>query len=104
MRQGVVLVRHNPYRYSPKETEFLDKEIVMLEKIGCIERCKATWVMPIIMAKKKDTTDLCMCIDFRSLNKDMIVENYPIPRIDYVLNVLGKGKYFTKIDLKSRFW
>ena len=38
MRQGAVLVRHNPYRYSPKETEFLDKEIAMLEKIGCIER------------------------------------------------------------------
>ena len=56
------------------------------------------------MVKKKDTTNLRICIDFRSLNKDMIVENYPIPRIDYVLNVLGKGKYFTKIDLKSRFW
>ena len=76
----------------------------MLEKIGCIERCKAMWVMPIIMVKKKDTTDLCICIDFRSLNKDMIVENYPIPRIDYILNVLGKGKYFTKIDLKLGFW
>ena len=76
----------------------------MLEKIGCIERCEATWVMPVIMVKKKDTTALRMCIDFRSLNKDMIVENYPIPRIDYVLNILAKGKYFTKIDLKSRFW
>ena len=76
----------------------------MLEKIGCIERCKATWVMPVITVKKKDTTDLCMCIDFRSLNKDMIVENYPIPRIDYISNILGKGKYFTKIDLKLGFW
>ena len=76
----------------------------MLEKLGCIERCEATWVMPVIMVKKKDTIDLRMRIDFRSLNKDMIVENYPIPRIDYVLNVLGKGKYFTKIDLKLGFW
>ena len=60
--------------------------------------------MLVIMVKKKDTADLRMYIDFRSLNKDMIVENYPIPRIDYVLNVLGKGKYFTKIDLKLGFW
>ena len=60
--------------------------------------------MPIIMVKKKDTTDLRMCIDFCSLIKDMIIENYPIPRLDYVLNILGKGKYFIKIDLKSRFW
>ena len=84
-------MRHNPYRYLPKEDEFLMKEIEMLHKLGCIERCKATWVMPVIMVKKKDTIDLRMCIDFWSLNKDMIVENYPIPRIDYVLNKLGKG-------------
>ena len=64
------------------------KEIEMLHKLGCIERCEATWVMPVIMVKKKDTIDLRMCIDFRSLNKDMIVENYPILRIDYILNKL----------------
>ena len=76
----------------------------MLLNLDCIERCEATWVMLVIMVKKKDTVDLRMCIDFRSLNKVMIIENYPIPRIDYVLNILGKGKYFTKIDLKSGFW
>ena len=97
-------IRHNPYRISPKEDEFLSKEIEVLTNLGCIERCEATWVMPVIMVKKKDTTDLRMCIDFRSLNKEMIVENYPIPRIDYVLNKLGKGVWFTKIDLKSGFW
>ena len=79
------------------------KEIEMLNKLGCIERCEATWVMPVIMVKKKDTTNLRMCIDFRSLNKDMIVENYPILRIDNVLNKLGRGIWFAKIDLKSGF-
>lgn len=76
----------------------------MLERLGCIERCEATWVMPVIMVKKKDTTDLRMCIDYRSLNKSMIVENYPIPRIDDILTTLGKGRYFSKLDLKSGFW
>ena len=76
----------------------------MLESLGCIERCEATWVMPVIMVKKKDTTDLRMCIDYRSLNKNMIVENYPIPRIDDILTILGKGIYFSKLDLKSGFW
>ena len=99
-----MLVRHNAYRCSPKELEYMEKEIETLLNLGCIERCEATWVMPVIMVKKKDTTDLRMCIDFRSLNKDMVVENYPIPRIDYVLSVLGKGKIFTKLDIKSGFW
>ena len=60
--------------------------------------------MPVIMVRKKDTTDLRMCIDFRPLNKEMIVENYPIPRIDEILETLGKAKYFTKLDIKSGFW
>ena len=59
--------------------------------------------MPVIMVRKKDTTDLRMCIDFRPLNKEMIVENYPIPRIDEILETLGKAKYFTKLDIKSDF-
>ena len=82
----------------------MEEEIEMLLKLGCIERCEATWVMPVIMVKKKDTPDLRMCIDFRSLNKDMIIENYPIPRVDDVLSMLGKGKIFTKLDIKSGFW
>ena len=34
----------------------------------------------------------------------MIIENYPIPRIDYILNLLGKFKIFSKLDIKSGFW
>ena len=56
------------------------------------------------MVRKKDTPDLRMCIDFRPLNKEMIVENYLIPRIDEILETLGKAKYFTKLDIKSGFW
>ena len=60
--------------------------------------------MPVIMVKKANTTDLRMCIDFRPLNRVMEIENYPIPRIDEILSILGTGKYFTKLDIKSGFW
>ena len=79
-------IKHNAYRPSPLEHDYMEKEILMLQNLGCIERCEATWVMPIIMVKKKDTIDLRMCIDYRSLNKEMLIENYPIPRIDDILN------------------
>ena len=101
---NAVPVRHNPYRLSPKEYEFMEKEPKILEELDCIERCETTWVMPFIMVKKKDTFDLRMCIDFRALNKSMVIENYPIPRIDYILSLLGKYKYFSKLDIKSGFW
>ena len=58
MNKDAVLVKHNAYRCSPKEKEFLEKEIDLLETLGCIERCEATWVMPLIMVKKKDPLTL----------------------------------------------
>ena len=85
-----------------KEPTFTEINTLLLR--DCIEPCEATWVMPVIMVKKKGTTDLRMCIDFRSLNKDMIIENYPIPRVDEILSILGKGKIFSKLDIKSGFW
>ena len=42
MLPNVVLLRHNPYRLSPKEHKFMEKELAMLEELGCIERCEAT--------------------------------------------------------------
>ena len=82
----------------------MEKEIKTLESLGCIERCEATWAMPVIMVKKKDTSDLRMCIDYRALNNSMVIENYPIPRIDYILNLLSKYKIFSKLDIKYDFW
>ena len=97
MLPNVVPIRHNPYRLSPKEHEFMEKELKMLQELGCIERCEAFWVLPIIMVKKKDTSDLRMCIDFRALNKSMVIENYPIPRIDYILSLLVNINIFQNL-------
>ena len=40
-----------------------------------------------------------MCIDFRALNANTIIDRYPIPRIDGILNRLGGSMVYSKIDL-----
>ena len=42
-------------------------------------------------------------MDYRTLNKQTVRDNYPLPRIDELLERLGKAKYFTKLDLASRY-
>ena len=44
-----------------------------------------------------------MCIDYRALNKQTIKDCYPLPRIDDLLERLGKAKYFSTIDLASSY-
>ena len=44
------------------------------------------------------------CIDYRPLNNVTVKDVYPLPRMEAVLDSLGKAQYFTKIDLKSGYW
>ena len=53
---------------------------------------------PSFFVKKKEGT-LCMCIDYRALNANTIIDAYPIPRIDNILDCLGGSVIFSKIDL-----
>lgn len=44
-----------------------------------------------------------MPIDYRSLNKFTLINMYLLPKIDDLLDQLHQNKYFTKLELKSRY-
>lgn len=44
-----------------------------------------------------------LVIDYRQLNKKLLSDKFPLPRIDDILDQLGRAKYFSCIDLMSGF-
>ena len=45
-----------------------------------------------------------MCVDYQALNKVTIKNKYPIPLAVELFDRLSKTEYFTKLDLRSRYW
>lgn len=45
-----------------------------------------------------------LVVDFRQLNKKLLPDKFPLPRINTILDQLGRAKYFTTLDLMSEFY
>ena len=45
-----------------------------------------------------------MCVDYRRLNSVTRVEAYPMPRVDELIDRLGRAKYISSQDLTRPYW
>jgi len=55
------------------------------------------------MVPKADGT-LRLCTDFRRVNSVTVPDPFPLPRIEDLLDRIGKSKYLTKLDMKRGYW
>ena len=78
----------------------LEEELDKLLKINCIEPTNSPYASPIVLVRKPDK-NLRLCVDYRNINKDTILDRYPLPRMDELLDAIGnqKAMYFTTLDL-----
>ena len=68
-----------------------------------ISPSKSPWALRIVLVRKKDVTT-CFCVDYRKVNDITRKDAYPIPRVDYTLDILSGSAWFTTLDLKSGYW
>ena len=92
-----------PYRMAPPELEELRRQLKELLYAGFIQPSKAPYSAPILFQKKHNGS-LRMCIDYRVLNKVTVKNKYHIPIIADLFDQLGRARYFTKLDLQSRYY
>ena len=92
-----------PYRLPHAYRDIVKSELVDMEREGIIERSSSEWAFPIVLVKKKDGS-LRMCVDYRRLNAISDADAYPMPRVDDMIDALGKAKYITTLDLARGYW
>ena len=70
---------------------------------GAIWPSQSTWCNAVVLVRKKDG-GLRFCIDFRQLNTRTKKDSYPLPWMQETMESLVGARFFSMIDLKSRFW
>ena len=91
-----------PYRMAPVELKELKLQLQELLEKRFIYPSVSPWGAPVLFVKKKDGT-LRLCVNYRQLNKMIVKNKNPLPRIEELFDQLKGASVFSKIDLRSAY-
>ena len=99
---GTEPIFKEPYRMAPSELKELKFQMEELVSKAFVKPSTSPRGVSVLFVKKNDGS-LRLCIDYRELNKMIIRNQYPLPRIDYLFYQLQGARVFSKIDLRSSY-
>lgn len=95
------------FRHPPSMREEIESQIQKLLNNKIIRPSISPYSSPVwIVPKKLDASGkkkYRMVIDYRKLNDNTIEDKYPLPKIEEILDNLGRCTYFTTLDLAQGF-
>ena len=96
------VVRARPNRFSLEEEKIVSELTKEEVRLGLVERVHTAWNSRLVLVPTSNG-QWRKCGDYRQLNKYLQEYNYPLPRIDELLDKLGGRKYFSKMDFQRGF-
>jgi len=96
-------IYQRPYRLPASRKEIVEKSISNMLDHGIIVPSKSPWASPVVIIPKKNGK-LRFAIDYRKLNAITKRDVFPLPRIDDILDSLGKAQFFSTLDMCAGYW
>ncbi|TYK11882.1 retrotransposon protein, putative, Ty3-gypsy subclass [Cucumis melo var. makuwa] len=102
LEPGTAPILRAPYRIAPVELKELKVQLQELLDKGFIRPSMSPCGVQVLFVKKMDGS-MRLCIYYRELNKVIVKNRYPLPRIDDLFDQLQGATVFSKIDLRSGY-
>ena len=94
-------------RYNSSDQQFIKTEIQKWHNEGIIRPSQSPWWAQVLVVKSRDELGKPkrrLCIDYsQTINLNTLLDAYPIPRIDDMVNNLARYSLFTTFDLKLAY-
>ena len=102
LHPGISPISMTPHRMAPVELQELIVQLQELLDKGFIRPSTSPWGALVLVAKKRGKT-LRLCIGYKLLNRVMIQNRYPLPRINDLFDQLRGARVYPKIDLRTGY-
>ncbi len=96
------MVSRPAYKVPDWKRAEIDKHIDGLLETGVIEPSTSPWGSPVVIVPKKNGKTR-MCVDYSRINDQTTHFEYPLPRIEEMIDVLSQHHWFSTIDLSSGY-
>ena len=96
-------IKQAPYRLGPYKAEIMNKEVQYLLNNNLAEPSVSPWASPCILVPKPDGT-YRFCTDFRKVNSVTIMDSFPLPLVEELIDRVGRAKIITTLDLNKGYW
>lgn len=95
--------RERSRRLAPADIEDVRQHLRKLKEAGIIADSRSPYASPIVVVRKKNG-QIRMCVDYRTLNRRTIPDQYTVPRIEDALACLNGSQWFSVLDLRSGYY
>jgi hypothetical protein len=90
--------RHKLRRINPNLLPLIEKEIKKMYDAKTIVPLRFSKCVSNMVPTKKKTGEIRLCIDFKNLNKVSLKDNYPLPKMDHILQKLVGASRISLLD------
>ena len=96
-------INQRPYSTPVALKAKVDEELAWLLQKGYIVPSSSPWASPMVTVHKADGSAR-LCVDFRKINSLTRPMPFFMPRVEEVVEGIGKAKYISKLDLAKGFY